>query len=698
MWGSERQLPDTKLTVAGSLGIWDDASQHGNARISTVNGSSGPYGGQIVFSPQWYNGNSYSFVERMRIQDNGNVGIGTTTPDTNLTVAGSVGIWDDGAQHGNARISTVNGSSGPYGGQILFSPQWYNGSSYSFVERMRIQDNGNVGIGTTTPAAKLDVNGTANVSGSLTATSFSGNGANLTNVNATALSCTGCVAGSAIASGAITGANVSTTAGISPTAILGTAATLGSNTLTGDQTITGNLNVSANQTVAGNLSIAGTVNGWIITPVKTGSCTLNGTTYPTCISANGLAGFTALVPPPHGPAVLQAHGIKSGVGRGSSMEAPATGGNTIADGVVGGTISGGGGLTTDSGGTSTSYANLVTNNGGTVGGGALNQAGDATGPTSTSCCETVSGGLSNTASGDLATIAGGYNNTASFTCATVAGGHQNTASGYSSTVAGGYLSAASGRVSFAAGSCANAVNAGAFVWNGGPGIFDVGTQSCASQAIISSSAAEQFVVNASGGFWLGSLASGTVTATQPAGDFLYTTTGAVLTTSGVWTNKSDQNLKTAFEPLDESSLLARVGRLPITSWQYRADPSSIRHIGPMAQDFYSAFRLGNDDKHIDTVDEGGVALAGVQALYRLSLKKDSEIQTLRSEVQQLRARESELTRQVRTLEEVQRHMATMEARLAQVEARTLKPRPKSVKRSAPGKPVPESVKLAEVQF
>ncbi len=29
----------------------------------------------------------------------------------------------------------------------------------------------------------------------------------------------------------------------------------------------------------------------------------------------------------------------------------------------------------------------------------------------------------------------------------------------------------------------------------------------------------------------------------------------------------------------------------------------------MAQDFYAAFGLGLDDKHIGTIDEGGVALA-----------------------------------------------------------------------------------------
>jgi hypothetical protein len=36
----------------------------------------------------------------------------------------------------------------------------------------------------------------------------------------------------------------------------------------------------------------------------------------------------------------------------------------------------------------------------------------------------------------------------------------------------------------------------------------------------------------------------------------------------------------------------------------------------MAQDFYAAFAVGQDDKHISTVDADGVALAAIQGLNR----------------------------------------------------------------------------------
>jgi hypothetical protein len=57
--------------------------------------------------------------------------------------------------------------------------------------------------------------------------------------------------------------------------------------------------------------------------------------------------------------------------------------------------------------------------------------------------------------------------------------------------------------------------------------------------------------------------------------------------------------------------------MPITSWSYRVDEENVRHIGPTAQDFHTAFGLGSDDTTIGGVDAAGVALAAGQALERL---------------------------------------------------------------------------------
>jgi endosialidase-like protein len=90
--------------------------------------------------------------------------------------------------------------------------------------------------------------------------------------------------------------------------------------------------------------------------------------------------------------------------------------------------------------------------------------------------------------------------------------------------------------------------------------------------------------------------------------------GAYLTLGGVWTNTSDRNRKEGISPVDGGQLLAKVMALPVSQWNYKGEDSSRRHIGPMAQDFYAAFGLGDDDKHISTIDPAGVALVAIQEL------------------------------------------------------------------------------------
>jgi hypothetical protein len=45
----------------------------------------------------------------------------------------------------------------------------------------------------------------------------------------------------------------------------------------------------------------------------------------------------------------------------------------------------------------------------------------------------------------------------------------------------------------------------------------------------------------------------------------------------------------------------------------------------MAQDFYSAFHLNGDSLHITSIDEDGVALAGIQALNKKLEKENTEL-------------------------------------------------------------------------
>jgi hypothetical protein len=106
---------------------------------------------------------------------------------------------------------------------------------------------------------------------------------------------------------------------------------------------------------------------------------------------------------------------------------------------------------------------------------------------------------------------------------------------------------------------------------------------------------------------------------------------AHLTAGGVWTNGSDRNSRRGLKEIDAKSILAKVVDLPLTQWQYKGEDEGIQHIGPMAQDFYTAFGFGGSNKHIGTVDADGVALGAIQGLHELVREKEKQIDALRAE-------------------------------------------------------------------
>ena len=96
--------------------------------------------------------------------------------------------------------------------------------------------------------------------------------------------------------------------------------------------------------------------------------------------------------------------------------------------------------------------------------------------------------------------------------------------------------------------------------------------------------------------------------------------------NGSWATLSDQNLKGNFTPINPQENLKQVVGLPLSDWNYPNQDPSIRHIGPFARDFHTAFCTGDSPQTINTVDADGVSLSAIQGLYQKLIEKESQIQ------------------------------------------------------------------------
>jgi hypothetical protein len=176
--------PGTKLEVAGAITSSDSSGSfgylhgayNGGNPFYTINRAGG------ADSIALYADNTIRFStnnsEKVRILSNGNVGIGTTTAGNPLTLSSA----------GAAGMSTSLGLYNTY--NTAANRNWAMGLNvYGYgdfaimqsaaqdvapsVTRFMINNNGNVGIGTTNPGSKLDVAGNINATGVIGATLWS---------------------------------------------------------------------------------------------------------------------------------------------------------------------------------------------------------------------------------------------------------------------------------------------------------------------------------------------------------------------------------------------------------------------------------------------------------------------------------------------------------------------------------------------
>jgi hypothetical protein len=174
--GSNVTVNSSSLAFSGNLTNSGGSIYMDNAQSLFGKNTGGAY--ELCLSPRWSDNVTYlnygsggfnirndSSNSTMWMGNNGNIGIGTTSPSFPLSFASvlgdKIGLWGGpGANYGfGIQSGLLQIHTDVYGSDIAFG----YGQSAAFAENMRIKGNGLVGIGTSSPGYTLDINGTEHV-------------------------------------------------------------------------------------------------------------------------------------------------------------------------------------------------------------------------------------------------------------------------------------------------------------------------------------------------------------------------------------------------------------------------------------------------------------------------------------------------------------------------------------------------------
>jgi hypothetical protein len=248
-------------------------------------------------------------------------------------------------------------------------------------------------------------------------------------------------------------------------------------------------------------------------------------------------------------------------------------------------------------------------------------------------------------------VAMGENTTASgsFSAAT---GYGSTASGYASAALGTF-NTASGNYSAALGYVSTAAGQGSLAVGEGNSALGAGSVALGYRARAQGNGSFVFADRSSGTYFA-ALGENQFRVRAAGGVGFYTspnlTSGVELHPgSGSWSSVSDVNAKENFRDIDGEQILGKLAAMPVRTWNYKTQATTIRHAGPTAQDFKAAFGLGESDRQISTIDADGVALAAAQALEARTRTLLDENQALADENHRLRERLADLERSIAQL-------------------------------------------------
>jgi hypothetical protein len=184
---------------------------------------------------------------------------------------------------------------------------------------------------------------------------------------------------------------------------------------------------------------------------------------------------------------------------------------------------------------------------------------------------------------------------------------------------------------------------GTFVWSDG--------SATASADTFKNLNNNEFAARATGGFRFRTNLTGSTGCNLPAG-------------SGVFNCTSSRVTKENFMLVNGDDVLTRLRKVPVSSWNYISEGNASRHLGPMAEDFYEAFKLGPGNTSIGVQDLTGVSLAAIKALDQRTSElqqKTVEVEQLRAQMNELRLVNTEMEKRLTALEQSMQKAATKPA-------------------------------------
>lgn len=102
-----------------------------------------------------------------------------------------------------------------------------------------------------------------------------------------------------------------------------------------------------------------------------------------------------------------------------------------------------------------------------------------------------------------------------------------------------------------------------------------------------------------------------------------------------WTCASSRTLKNNYEPVHGEDVLIRLRSVPVTTWSMIGG-EEVRHLGPVAEDFWQAFGLGLGETTIGMGDIDGVNFAAAKALEARTADLQTQLNARTAQVAELR--------------------------------------------------------------